>query len=151
MKTKTNGEPLASPAPAEGALARKVRILIVDDHPIVCQGIRRLLEQEPDLDPCWEADDSQSALAALEVNRPDLVLLDIKLKDSDGLAFLRKIRARFPETRILIHSMYDQRLYAEAALQAGARGYLMKQDAAGAVVKAIRSVMRGEIYVSDTR
>jgi len=151
MDARTQGEPFAESASADATLPRKVRILIVDDHPIVCQGIRRLLEQEPDLDPQWEADDTRSALQVMEAHHPDLVLLDIKLKDSDGLAFLRKIRSRFPDTRILIHSMYDQRLYAEAALQAGARGYLMKQDTAGAVVKAIRSVMRGEIYVSEAR
>lgn len=123
--------------------ARKVRIMIVDDHPIVCQGIRRLVEQEGDLTVCAEAQDTEGALWALESNRPDLVLLDLKLKDTEGLDFLKMLHARAPELAILVLSMFDRRIYEAPALEAGARGYVMKQEAAASLIEAIRRIFPG--------
>lgn len=117
-----------------------MRIMIVDDHPVVCQGIRRLVEQEPDLMVCAEAGDTEGALRALESFRPDLVLLDLKIRDSRGLDFLKVLHARSPGLPILVLSMFDRRVYEAPALEAGARGYIMKQDAAASLIGAIRAI-----------
>ncbi|MBW7909489.1 MAG: response regulator transcription factor [Kiritimatiellae bacterium] len=125
------------------------RILIVDDHPIVRQGIRHLLEQEPDLRVCCEAESAGEALQALQKQKPDLAIVDISLKGTDGIELTKWIRAQDEKIPILILSMHDEKLYANRVLRAGAHGYLMKAEVADKITIAVRKVLKGEIYLSE--
>lgn len=125
------------------------KILLVDDHPIVRQGIRRLIEQEPGLDVCGEAEDAHEACSLIEELQPDLVLLDLSLKTTSGFDLILDVKARWPDVLILVLSMYNEETYAERVLRAGASGYVMKQEAPRKVIKAIRAVLGGSIFVSD--
>jgi DNA-binding NarL/FixJ family response regulator len=127
----------------------KRNILVVDDHPIVRQGIKGMLDHEPDMVLSAEADNAGDALKALDSSRPDLIVLDISLNGSDGIELTKSIRARDDKIPILIMSMHDESLYAERALRAGANGYIMKREVAGKLVTAIRQVLSGNIYVSE--
>ncbi|MFQ5989545.1 MAG: response regulator [Candidatus Methylomirabilales bacterium] len=127
----------------------KARIFIVDDHPILRQGLTQLINQEADLSVCGEAEDTHAAFEAIGAVRPDIVIVDISLKNVDGIELIKKIRMRDDKLHILVLSMHDEALYAERALRAGANGYIMKQEAADQVVRAIRRVLGGEIYVSE--
>jgi DNA-binding NarL/FixJ family response regulator len=124
-------------------------IFIVDDHPIVRQGLALLINREPDLAVCGDAEEAGSALDRIEELKPDLVVLDISLNGPDGLDLLKTIRARDPNLPVLILSMMDEVLYAERGLRAGANGYIMKQQATEQVLVAIRRILGGEIYVSE--
>ena len=138
--------------PAEPHAAAKVArstVFIVDDHPIIRQGLALLINRERDLAVCGDAEEASSALRRIEELRPDLVVVDISLNGPDGLALLKGIRARDPHLPVLILSMLDELLYAERALHAGANGYIMKQEATERVLVAIRRILGGEIYVSD--
>jgi DNA-binding NarL/FixJ family response regulator len=128
---------------------KKKAILIVDDHPLVRKGIRSLLEQESDLTVAGEAASRGEVLDALRKQLPDLILLDISLQGSDGIEVTKAIRSEFDSVPVLIVSMHDESLYAERALRAGANGYIMKQEVAESVIKAIRQVLSGKIFVSD--
>jgi DNA-binding NarL/FixJ family response regulator len=134
---------------AVGPLASKYRIFLVDDHPIVRQGLTLFINREPDLTVCGEADGAASALQAIRNSAPDFVILDISLDGPDGLELLKTLRAKYPALPVLILSMHDESIYAERALRAGANGYIMKQEATERVLGAIRQVLRGEVYVSD--
>ena len=125
------------------------RILIVDDHPIVRQGVRRVIEQESDLRICAEAETATEALRLFEEHQPDLAIIDITLKGTDGLELTKWIRARSERIPILIMSMHDESLYAERVLRAGAHGYVMKAEVADKIVIAIRKALLGEIYLSE--
>lgn len=127
----------------------KKHILIVDDHPLVRKGIRSLLEQEQDFAVAGEAGSRGEVLDFLRKSAADLILLDISLQGSDGIEVTKAIRAEFETIPILIVSMHDEGLYAERALRAGANGYIMKQEVAESVIKAIRQVLSGKIFVSD--
>ncbi len=127
----------------------EIRVLIVDDHPIVRQGVRSILEQEPDLRIVGEADSAGDALACLAQSEVEVSLIDISLKGSDGLELIKAIRAQDLDMPILVMSMHDESLYAERVLRAGANGYLMKQEMAGRIVEAIRAILNGDIYVSE--
>jgi DNA-binding NarL/FixJ family response regulator len=124
-------------------------IFIVDDHPIVRQGLALLINREPDLTVCGDAEEASSALRLIETLKPDLIIVDISLNGPDGLDLLKNIRARDPNLPVLILSMLDESLYAERSLRAGASGYIMKQEATDRVLVAIRRILDGEIYVSD--
>lgn len=124
-------------------------IFIVDDHPIVRQGLALLINREPDLAVCGDAEEAGSALCRIEEMKPDLAVVDISLNGPDGLDLLKNIRLREPNLPVLILSMLDELLYAERALLAGASGYIMKQEATERVLVAIRRILGGEIYVSD--
>jgi len=124
-------------------------IFIVDDHPIVRQGLALLINREPDLTVCGDAEEASSALRMIESLKPDLIIVDISLNGPDGLELLKNIRARDPNLPVLILSMLDESLYAERSLRAGASGYIMKQEATDRVLVAIRRILDGEIYVSD--
>lgn len=126
----------------------KHRIFIVDDHPIFRQGLAQLINQESDLCVCGEADDYQGALRAVAELNPDMVIVDITLKDMSGIDLIKEVRKLNRGINMLVISMHDESLYAERALRAGARGYVMKQEASESIVQAIRQVRIGGIYVS---
>jgi DNA-binding NarL/FixJ family response regulator len=130
------------------AVAKK-RILVVDDHPIVRQGLSLLLNREPDLVVCGEAEEATGAMHVLASARPDVLIVDISLTGPDGLDLLKNIRITHPTLPVLILSMHEESIYAERALRAGANGYIMKQEATEKVLVAVRRILSGEIYVSD--
>jgi DNA-binding NarL/FixJ family response regulator len=127
----------------------KRKILIVDDHPILRKGLTLLINQETDLVVCAEAENAQMALESLETVVPDMAIVDISLPGIDGIELIKELRLRQKDLPVLVVSMHDETLYAERSLRAGARGYIMKQEALEKVLVAIRKVLEGEIFVSD--
>ena len=127
----------------------KSRVFLVDDHPIVRQGLSLLIDREPDLMVCGVADGASSAVAAMANAMADILVLDISLEGPDGLEFLKTIRMRDPNLPVLILSMHDELIYAERAMRAGANGYIMKQEATEKVLVAIRRILQGKVYLSD--
>ncbi len=125
------------------------KLLIIDDHPIVHEGFTQLVSNEPALTVCGHVANAQQALAAIRALQPDLVVLDISLRGPNGLDLIKDIRAFFPRMPVLIYSMHDETVYAERALRAGARGYVMKTQPSGHVREAIHRLLAGEIYLSD--
>ena len=121
----------------------KCRVFLVDDHPIVRQGLALFIEREPDLMVCGEAQDAASALQAIQESTPDFVILDISLDGRDGLDLLKTLRIRHPSLPVLVLSMHDESVYAERSLRAGANGYIMKHEAANKVITAIRRIFAG--------
>ena len=132
----------------KGARARKV--FIVDDHPIVRQGLTQLINHESDLTVCGEAAGVREARAALGQAAPDIVIVDLSLKDSDGLELIKDIRSKYKALPVLVLSMHDESIYAERILSSGANGYIMKQAAAEQLLAALRRVLSGGIYVSES-
>lgn len=132
------------------AEAQRRRIALIDDHPVVREGLTRLIEQFADLSICGEAEDVEDALLLLDRVRPDLAIVDISLKRSDGLELVKQARARWPAMPVLVLSMHNEEVYAERALRAGALGYIMKQEATDNLLTAIRQVLAGAVYVSAT-
>lgn len=128
---------------------RKIKVLIVDDHPIVRQGIAQLINQEADLISCCGASSAQETLDIMESCTPDILLVDISLDGVSGIELVKMLKSRHPKTPALVISMHDESLYAERALRAGARGYIMKQEATEKVLTAIRHVLHGDIYLSE--
>ncbi len=124
------------------------RIVIIDDHPIVRKGFAQLINREADLAVVGEAEDHWSAQAVIEETKPDLALVDLTLKESDGLELIKIINVQYPEVKTMVISLHDERVYAERALRAGAKGYIMKSEATENVMTAIRSVLKGSIYLS---
>lgn len=139
----------ADPISPQVTSAAPTRILVVDDHPIVRLGIRQMVSAEHDLQICAEADSAQRALAAVHDVRPQLAIVDLSLAMSTGLELIRDLRASSPDVLVLVLSMHDEALYADRALRAGARGYIMKREAITGLVGAIRTVLAGRIYVSE--
>jgi DNA-binding NarL/FixJ family response regulator len=127
----------------------RTRILLVDDHAVVRYGIAQLINRESDMFVCGEEEDAARGLSAIEALKPNLVIADISLKDSSGLELMRNIKAQYPKLPVLVVSAHDETIYAEIAFRAGAMGYLMKEEALGKVLSAIRRVLGGAIYVSD--
>jgi len=127
----------------------RTRILIVDDHPIVRKGIADLVGQKPDFLVCGDADRVEDALPAIDELKPDLVIVDLSLKGAGGLELLKDLKIRHPDIPALVLSMHDETLFAERALRAGARGYVMKQEAVNELEHAIRRVLSGKIYLSQ--
>lgn len=127
----------------------KAKILIVDDHPIVREGMTMLINREPELHVCHEASDIKHAVQANKDCRHDLAIVDLSLAGVSGLELLKKLRFEYPDLPVLIMSMHDEAVYAELALKAGARGYVMKQVATDTMLYAIRQILGGEMYVSD--
>jgi len=125
------------------------RILIVDDHPMMRTGLAQLINNEPDLKVCAEADTSGQAVAAAMKLKLDIALLDISLPDKNGIELIKDLRALKPELPLLVVSMHDETVYAERVLRAGARGYIMKQEGGQKFLQAIRQVLDGRIFVSD--
>jgi DNA-binding NarL/FixJ family response regulator len=136
-------------AKSQNQTVAKKRILVVDDHPIVRQGLALLINREPDMLVCGEAEEAMGALHVLASAHPDVLIVDISLTGPDGLDLLKTIRTTHPTLPVLILSMHDESIYAERALRAGANGYIMKQEATEKVLVAVRRILSGEIYVSD--
>jgi len=135
--------------PTAQSVPVKRRIFLVDDHPITRQGVAVLINQEPDLEVCGEADSAPRAFELLQKTKADLVVVDISLKTISGIELTKNIKAGFPDLPVLIMSMHDESLYAERALRAGAKGYVMKQEASDNIRTAIRHILAGELYLSE--
>jgi DNA-binding NarL/FixJ family response regulator len=133
----------------ESPAVRKHRILVVDDHPIVRKGLAQLIAHEPDIETCGGTDNVADALKQVASLHPDLVIVDMSLKDSHGLELLVQIKTHFEDVRTLVWSMFDEKIYAERALRAGAMGYVNKQESIHQLIAAIRQVLGGEMYLSS--
>jgi Response regulator containing a CheY-like receiver domain and an HTH DNA-binding domain len=129
--------------------AKASRILLVDDHPMVRERLAEIIEREPDMHVVGEAEDRHAALDVVRLSSPDLVIVDLTLKNSSGLELIRDLRAQYPGIAIRVVSMHDESLHAERVIQAGARGYITKQEATKNILLAIRTVLEGQIYLSD--
>lgn len=132
-----------------GRPRRAARVMIVEDHYLVRLGLRALLEMQSDIEVCAEADTVVGALKQLEKVSPDIVIVDLSLREGSGIDLIRDLQVHFPGTHVLTLSMHDERLYAERALRAGARGYIMKSDPPERVLDGVRAVLRGELFVSS--
>ena len=129
--------------------ASPTRIVIVDDHPLVRERLVELIDREPDLEVCGEAEDRHEALELIASTRPDMAIVDLTLKSSLGIELIKDLQIRQPEVKILVVSMQDEMIHAERCIRAGARGYITKQQASRHVMQAIRQVLAGDIYLSD--
>ena len=127
----------------------RARILLVDDHPMVRERLAELINREPDLSVCAEAEDRHQAIERIKARHPDLVIVDITLKNSDGVELIKDIHSRWPGLLMLVLSMHDESLYAERVLRAGARGYITKQEATRSILRAIRRVLEGQIFLNE--
>jgi DNA-binding NarL/FixJ family response regulator len=127
---------------------RKSRIVVVEDHPVVCAGLMQLIGSQPDLTCAGTAENTADAKRLIEQCKADLLLLDMRLKSGDSLELIKSLRVEHPEVRVLVLSQYDELLFAERALRAGASGYIMKENATDEVLRAVRKVLAGELYFS---
>jgi DNA-binding NarL/FixJ family response regulator len=127
----------------------KSRILIVDDHPLFCEGLGRMIDRHPSLKVCGQAPDAASAMKAVAELKPDLCLVDISLEGTNGIDLIKSLKAKYEEIPILVVSMHDESLYAERALRAGAQGYIMKNQPIQIVRAAIFKVLSGDIFLSE--
>ncbi len=129
--------------------ARKKRLFILDDHPMMREGLAQLINNESDLSVCGEAGTGREAVAQVARLKPDLLLADISLPDKSGLEVIKDVHSFLPNLLVLVISMHDESIYAERVLRAGARGYIMKQEGGKKLLQAIRRVLEGQIYVSE--
>lgn len=127
----------------------KSKIFLVDDHPLVREWLTNLIHQQDDLAVCGEADSAQEALQEISKQKPDVAIVDISLKSGSGIELIKSLKAQQPRTSVIVLSMHDEGLYAERALRAGARGYIMKRETANKVIAAIRQVLSGKLYLSE--
>jgi DNA-binding NarL/FixJ family response regulator len=132
-----------------GTTARKHGVFIVDDHPLVREGLTNLINRQSDLVVCGEAKDSAEALDGMTKERPDVAIIDISLTNESGLELIKQLVKQFPQVALIVLSMHDEALYAERALRAGARGYVMKHETSKNVLTSIRRIIGGDIYVSE--
>jgi DNA-binding NarL/FixJ family response regulator len=128
----------------------KKRLLLVDDHPMMREGLAHLINRQVDLMVCSEADDAHQAMKLINSLKPDLALVDVSLEGKSGIELIKDLRVTRPDLPVLVISMHDELLYAERVLRAGARGYIMKQAGGDMVLRAIRQVLGGEVYLSST-
>jgi DNA-binding NarL/FixJ family response regulator len=135
-----------SPSPT---VAGKSRVFIVDDHPLVREGLTNLINGQEDLIICGQAKNSAQALNGIAKARPDVALIDISLKNESGLELVKQLGNQFPQVAVIVVSMHDEAVYAERALRAGARGYVMKHETSKSVLASIRRVLKGGVYVSE--
>jgi len=127
-----------------------VKIFLVDDHPLVREWLSNLIHQQPDMAVCGESADAPHALQEISTTKPDVAIVDISLKHGSGTELIKDLKALQPDVAVIVLSMHDERLYAERALRAGARGYIMKSETAKKVIMAIRHVLTGKIYMSES-
>jgi DNA-binding NarL/FixJ family response regulator len=132
-----------------GAFSKKSKVFLVDDHPIVRQGLALLINGEPDLMVCGEGDGGFISLQMVAELKPDMLVLDISLSGPDGIELLKTLRIKDPALPVLILSMHDETTYAERVVRAGANGYIMKQEATEKVLTAIRRILHGDVYLSE--
>jgi DNA-binding NarL/FixJ family response regulator len=128
---------------------KKARIFIVDDHPLLRQGISLLINNDPEMEVCGETDSADTALDSIAAAQPDIAILDISLQGASGLELLKSLKARFPRLAVLMLSMHDESIYAQRALRAGASGYIMKHESPEQVLLAIRRALKNEVYLSE--
>ena len=128
---------------------KKKTVFVVDDHPLLRQGLALLINREQDLMVCGEAEEAQTAMTEIAAKKPDILIADISLNGPDGLDLLKNLRTQYPNLPVLILSMHDESIYAERALRARANGYIMKQEATEKVLVAVRRILGGDIYLSD--
>lgn len=128
---------------------RSLRVLIVDDHPIVREGLAELLNREKNIEVCAEAEKAETAMEALRSLDVDVAIVDLALPGLSGIELIRKIQAEFDDLPVIVLSMHDEQFYAERALRAGARGYVMKEESTDKLIEAIHQVHNGELFVSD--
>jgi DNA-binding NarL/FixJ family response regulator len=134
---------------SHGKVYGAVRVLLVDDHPLVRESLKMIIRREPDLAVCGEAEDREQALELAAADEPDLALVDLTLKNSHGLELVRDLGSLWPRIKILVLSMQDEVFYAERVIRAGARGYISKQEVPGKILLAIRQILAGKIYWSE--
>jgi DNA-binding NarL/FixJ family response regulator len=130
-------------------IEKKSRIIVVEDHPVLCDGLKQLIGSQPDLTCIAVADSTSDAKRLVEEYQPDLMLLDLRLKAGDSIELIKSLQAEHPEVKVLVLSQYDELLFAERTLRAGARGYIMKENATDEVLRAVRKVLGGELYFSE--
>lgn len=140
---------MSQPRPSTKSAAPRRRVLIVDDHPMMREGLAQLLGGQADLEVAATAEDAPGALRTLERAALDLIIVDISLRESNGLELIKDVRLRFPRLPVLVLSMHDEALYAERVLRAGAQGYVMKSESGDVILAAIRHVLAGRIHLSD--
>ena len=126
------------------------RIYIVDDHPLVRQGLSQIVASEADMEICGEAEDSPAAIRGVGEANPDAIIVDISLKGANGIELIKNLKAIHDDIPILVFSMHDETIYAQRALRAGAKAYVMKKESPSKVIDAIRKIIQGEIYVSPS-
>jgi DNA-binding NarL/FixJ family response regulator len=134
---------------ADSVAIQKKTVFVVDDHPLLRQGLAMMINREPDLVVCGEAEEAHAAMKAISASMPDILIADISLNGPDGLDLLKNLRLLYPDLPVLILSMHDESIYAERALRARANGYIMKQEATERVLVAVRRILGGEIYLSS--
>src|SRR5436190_14157224 len=144
-----NPETPAKPGDAVVNRKPKTKVLLVDDHPVLRAGLGKLINQEADMMVCGEAEDGPTAFDLAGTLAPDIAVIDVSLKGSNGIELIKNLKARCPELPTLVLSMHDESLYAERALRAGSLGYIMKEEAIEQVLTAIRKVLVGEIFLSE--
>jgi DNA-binding NarL/FixJ family response regulator len=132
-----------------GESQQKSRTIVVEDHPVLCDGLRKLIGSQRDLACVGVADNTSDAKRLVEQCKPDLILLDLRLKSGDALDLIKSLRVEHPEVKVLVLSQYDELIFAERALRAGASGYIMKENATDEVLRAVRKVVAGELYFSE--
>src|ERR1700747_978224 len=137
-----------NPSPS-GTAARKSRVFIVDDHPLVREGLTNLINAQDDVIVCGEAKDSAEAIDGIAKEQPEVAVIDISLANESGLELIKNLVRQFPQVALIVLSMHDEALYAERALRAGARGYVMKHETSKSVLASIRQVLGGGLYVSE--
>jgi DNA-binding NarL/FixJ family response regulator len=128
---------------------RKSRIVVVEDHPVLCEGLKQLIDNQPDLTCSGVANNTLDAKRLAQEWQPDLMILDLRLKGGDGLDFIKTLRMENPQLKVLVLSQYDELLFAERALRAGASGYIMKENATDEILRAVRKVLAGDLYFSE--
>jgi DNA-binding NarL/FixJ family response regulator len=128
--------------------SKTIRVVVVDDHPMVRQVLKHVIDHEPDMTVCGEADNIQQAQQIIESTKPDVAVVDITLKGSSGLELIKNLKAQDIDVPVLVLSMHDEGLYAERAFRAGARGYINKAEDSEEVMLAIRKILSGEVYAS---
>jgi DNA-binding NarL/FixJ family response regulator len=134
---------------AENLPSSKFRILVVDDHPVVREGLVRMIDREPDLITCGEASVAEETMRAIAASKPSLILLDLSLKCKPGLELIKSIHAEYPTIKILVLSMHDENVWAERVLRAGANGFVMKEEPSKVLMTKIRHALSGGICLSD--
>jgi DNA-binding NarL/FixJ family response regulator len=132
-----------------GEIQKKSRVIVVEDHPLLCDGLMQLISRQADLICTNSADNTSDAKRLVEQYKPDLMLLDLRLKSGDSLDLIKSLRVEHPDLKVLVLSQFDELIFAERVLRAGASGYIMKENAADEVLRAVRKVLAGELYFSE--